>query len=253
MFEIRIKYLSKTNVILSVKKIALILLIGVLSFHSFGQSLKTPNYPKFDRRWFHFGFMLGLNTSNLYTIPTTNTDLTPGLVSISTKSYPGFNLGIISSFKLGHPTLSLRFIPSLSFMEREVNYHFIDDKGEDELIQQKIESTNLDFPLLIKYRTLRYNNFAAYFVGGAQYTIDLQSKQDVAQVFSNPILKLNKHDFQAQLGVGVDFFLPYFKFGFEIKLSHSMMNTLYQDNTRLSKPFDKVYNRVIWFSLTFEG
>ena len=235
------------------KHFVAIVLLCVFAFESSGQNLKTPNYPKFDRRWFHFGFMLGLNTSNLYTIPTTNTALTPGLVNISTKSYPGFNLGIISSFKLGHPTLSLRFIPSLSFMEREVNYHFIDNNGNDEFIQRKIESTNLDFPLLLKYRTMRYNNFAAYFIGGVQYTLDLQSKQDVAQVFSNPILKLNKHDFQGQLGVGVDFFLPYFKFGFEIKLSHSIVNSLYQDDTRLSRPFDKLYNRVLWFSLTFEG
>lgn len=235
------------------KRTLVTILLILVYLTGIGQTLKTPNYRKFDRRWFHFGFMLGLNTADLYVIPTTNTALTPGLVNFTTKSYPGFNLGIISSFKLGHPTVSLRIIPSLSFMEREVNYHFIDNNGEDEMIQRKIESTNLDFPLLIKYRTLRYNNFAAYFVGGVQYTIDLQSKQDVAQIFSNPYLKLKKHDFQGQIGVGVDFFLPYFKFGFEVKMSHSIVNSLYQDNTRLSKPFDKVYNRVVWFSLTFEG
>jgi hypothetical protein len=236
-----------------VRKGIVFIAILVTSSALFGQTLKTPNYRKFDSRWFHFGFMLGLNTADLYAMPTTNTALTPGLVSFNTKSYPGFNLGIISSFKLGHPTLSLRIIPSLSFLEREVNYHFIDAAGEDEFIQRKIESTNLDFPLLIKYRTLRYNNFAAYFVGGVQYTLDLQSKQDVAQIYSNPFLKLKKHDFQGQLGVGVDFFLPYFKFGFEIKMSHSIINNLYQDNNRLSNPFDRLYNRVVWFSLTFEG
>lgn len=214
---------------------------------------KTENYKKFDRRWFHFGFMLGLNTADFYLIPTTNTALTPGLVNMTTKSQPGFNLGIISSFKLGHPTLTLRFIPSLSFMERVVNYHFIDNNGEDEFLERRVESTNLDFPLLLKYRTMRYNNFAAYFIGGVQYTVDLQSKQDVAQIYSNPIFKLKKHDFQGQIGAGVDFFLPYFKFGIEVKMSHSIINNLYQDNTRISMPIDRLYNRVVWFCLTFEG
>jgi hypothetical protein len=236
-----------------VKRAILILFLSTSLTSGFGQTIKPQNYPKFDKRLFHFGFMLGLNTSNFYTIPTTNTELTTGLKSITYNGFPGFNLGIISSIKLGDPSMTLRFIPSLSFMERQVKYHFVKENGDDEFIDRRIESTNLDFPLLFKYRTSRYNNFAAYFIGGAQYTVDLQSKEEVAQIFSNPILKINKHDFQGQIGVGVDFFLPYFKFGFEIKMSHSMRNALFQDNTRLSNPIDKLYNRVVWFCLTFEG
>lgn len=233
-----------------------IIVIGILlafSSQSFSQDLKTKNYRHFDRKWFHFGFMLGMNSAQFQTNPTIDTSRTRGLVSTNTKGKPGFDLGIVTSIKLGTPSLHLRFIPSLSFQERVISYHFIDANGKDELLDRHVESTNLDFPLLLKYRTFRYNNFAAYFIGGMQYSIDLQSKEKAAQSFNDPFIKMKKHDFQAQAGAGVDFFLPFFKFGLEIKYSQSIQNQLIQDNTRVSSPFDKIFNRTIWFSLTFEG
>jgi hypothetical protein len=221
----------------------------VLQLH--GQVYRTPNYKKFDERVLHFGFTLGTNSANMLAIPTIDPNLTPGLMKTEVNGNPGFNLGFIGSLKLGHPTLTLRFVPTLSFQAKDILYFYFDEPNEPK--RATVESTILHFPLLLKYRTLRYNNFAAYFVGGAEYSVDLQSKQRVPQNPLDPFLKLNKHDFHGQIGVGVDFFLPYFKFGLEIKMSHGLMNALIQDNTKLSNPFDKLYNRVIWFSLTFEG
>lgn len=216
----------------------------------------TQNYRKFDRKFIHFGFMLGVNTTDLSTQYKPNMLAEYDMYSITNKSQPGFQLGLISSMKLGTPLLRLRFIPSLSFQERILNYTFYaeddPDKEFDEY-EERIGSTNLDFPLLLKFRTARYNNFAAYIVAGAQYTLDLQSKEKNAQKYSDPFIKLYRDDFQAQVGAGVDFFLPFFKFGIELKLSHGFKNALIQDNTRLSKPIDKLYNRVWWISLTFEG
>jgi hypothetical protein len=49
---------------------------------------------------------------------------------------------------------------------------------------------------MFQFRTLRYNNFAAYVLGGAQYSLDLQSQQDASQSIINPFIKLKKHDFK---------------------------------------------------------
>lgn len=225
--------------------------MALLCFTSFAQDYKAPNYKKFDQKFFHFGFTLGMNRSNVLAIPTMNPDLSSDLVRTSVQGNPGFNLGFIGSIKLGHPTLTLRFVPSLSFQAKTINYYYLSDINNP--IKATVESTILDFPLLLKYKTLRYNNFASYFIGGVQYSLDLQSKERVPQTPGNPFLKLRRHDFQAQVGAGVDFYLPYFKFGLEIKLSHGFVNSLIQDNTSISKPFDQFLNRVVWFSLTFEG
>ena len=118
---------------------------------------------------------------------------------------------------------------------------------------QSLKATTLDFPLLLKFRTLRITNFAAYLIAGAQYTYDLASNEKDEQVPGETMLKTKRHDWQGQVGVGFDFFLQYFKFGIEVKYSHSFKSILFDDGTYLSSPIDKLYNRVWWFSITFEG
>lgn len=240
-----------------VRKLIFILIISFIGINS-GLTQRNPltqNYRKFDRQLVHFGFMLGINTSDFSTQYKPNMLADYDMYSITNKSQPGFQLGLISSLKLWTPLLRLRFIPSLSFQERILNYTFYspDPNKEFENHEERVGSTNLDFPLLLKFRTARYNNFAAYIIGGAQYTLDLQSKEANSQKYSDPFIKIFRDDFQAQIGAGVDFFLPFFKFGLELKLSHGFKNALIQDDTRLSKPIDVLHNRVWWFSLTFEG
>ena len=226
-------------------------LLSWISIDSNAQEYKAPNYKKFDKKFFHFGFTLGANRANVYAIPEIDLAGAADLMKTTVTANPGFNLGFIGSIKLGHPTLTLRFVPSLSFQAKQVNYFYY--SAPDQPVKATVESAILDFPLLLKYKTLRYNNFSSYFIGGAQYSLDLQSKEKVPQNPNAPFLKLRRHDFQAQIGAGVDFYLPYFKFGIEVKMSHGIVNSLIQDNTSLSMPFDRFYNRVVWFSLTFEG
>lgn len=238
------------------RKLSIILIVMLLASTGWAQRNLVPqNYRKFDRKLIHFGFMLGVNTADFSTRYKPNMLKNYGVLSINNRSQPGFQLGIISSLKLGSPLVRLRFIPSLSFQERVLDYTFLSDDPEEQFVtdEERVASTNLDFPLLLKLRTLRYNNFAAYVIAGGQYTLDLQSQEKVSQIFSDPFIKLFRDDFQGQVGAGVDFFLPYFKFGIELKLSHSIKNAMIQDNTRLSQPINALYNRVWWISFTFEG
>lgn len=233
-----------------------LLLILFASYAGFSQRREKPkNYRKFDEKLLHFGFLMGVNTADFSIKTKPDIFKEYQVYSIENKKQPGFQLGIITSMKLGHPTFRLRFVPSLSFTERVLTYSFVNpDDPENPIIDdERVGSTSVDFPLLFKYRTLRYNNFAAYFIGGAQYTLDLQSKAESSQSFIDPFIKLKQHDIQGQIGGGVDFFMPYFKFGMELKLSHSIGNVLIQDNTTLSSPIDTLNNRVWWFSITFEG
>ena len=233
--------------------IFLFILISI-EFSSLSQRAElTKNYRNFDRRLLHFGFMLGGNSADFSTQYKPNLLEEYNYSSITNQSQPGFQLGIISSMKLGTPMIRMRFIPTLSFQERILFYNGFDLEGLTKTIDERVGSTNLDFPLLFKFRTLRYNNFAAYIITGAQYTLDLQTNENSSQSFSDPFLKIRRHDYQGQIGAGVDFFLEYFKFGIELKFSHGLRNSLIQDNTRLSSPIDQLYNRIWWISLTFEG
>jgi hypothetical protein len=234
------------------------LLLFFAFFHSFSglsQKEKPKNYGRFDEKTIHFGFMLGANNSSFTVYQNSDAYAQYGLKSLRTKSSPGGQLGIVSTLKLGTPVVRLRLIPTLSFQERVLTYQFEDsDDIENDIInEERINSTSLDFPLMFQFRTLRVNNFAAYLLIGAQYSSDLQSQENASQDYNNPFIKIRQHDFQGQIGGGVEFFAPYFKFGIEIKYSHGFVNSFVSDNTFIARPINSTYNRVWWFSIIFEG
>jgi len=238
-----------------VRSILFIALI-VVPLLGFSQPQKTWNYRKFDDRLFHFGFMLGANQADFTYLPVLNAYELYGVKSLTTKAQPGGQVGILTTMKLGKPSFRLRFMPSLSFQEKAIFYTYDnpDTTKEFDLVQEeRVNSTSLDFPLMFQYRTLRYNNFAAYFMGGFQYSIDLQSQEKAAQNFIDPYVKIKRNDYQYQVGGGVEFFLTYFKLAFELKYSHGIRNTFIQDYTPVSKPIHSLYNKLWFFSVIFEG
>ena len=174
------------------------------------------------------------------------------------KSNPtiGGQLGILTTLKLGTPILKLRFMPTLSFEERVLNYTFEKITSSDTVLHlkdQRVNSTNLSFPFILMFRAKRLNNFTAYALIGGSYSIDLQSQENSAQNYFDPFLKIGKNDFQGQIGGGVEFFAPYFKFAVELKYSHGVGNILIEEQTPFARPIEKLYNKGWWLSFIFEG
>ena len=119
--------------------------------------------------------------------------------------------------------------------------------------EERINSTSLDIPLTFLFKTKRFNNFTAYALFGAQYSIDLQSQQDASQNYIDPFIKLNRYDIQGHIGGGVEFFAPFFKFALELKYSHGIQSSFIQDFSPVAKPIDQLYNKGWWFSIIFES
>jgi hypothetical protein len=240
------------------KKLILILLFASLALYSTAQVGK--NYPTFDHKKFHFGFALGVNTADFnykYKLDSTNID---SIVSIDVKKQAGFNLGIVSSWDI-NPLIHLRFVPSLSFQERVFTYtyknpdYYKDVETNEKYINRvsRLGSTTLDFPLMLKLRTKRINNFAAYFLTGMQYSIDLATQAKVKPNASDPIMKMKQYDYSYQFGGGFDFFLEYFKFAIELKISNGLRDVNIYDGTFFNGPITDLRTKVWWFSITFEG
>ena len=231
-----------------------LLIFIVLGSSSYAQKFKQERYKNFDKRMFHFGFMLGFNSSDFTVYQNVNAYEQYGLKLLENDAQPGGQLGILTTMKLGTPVLRLRFIPTLSFQERLLRYTFEDTVlNKDEIGEERVNSTNLDFPLMLQFRTKRLNNFAAYVLVGGQYSIDLQSQEKASQNYIDPYIKIKRNDVQGQIGGGLEFFAPYFKFGIELKYSHGFMNSFIQDNTNIANPINKLYNKVWSLSLIFEG
>ncbi|MCC7501704.1 MAG: PorT family protein [Flavobacteriales bacterium] len=217
------------------------------------QKIKTENLPNFDLHVFHFGFLLSYNTSDFFVKLKPNAPFTDSLLVLDHVKQPGFNLGIVSSLNMT-PNLSLRFLPSLSFQDRQLLYSFRKSDGKTTVFLKPVESTYLEFPLLLKLRSDRINNFAVYLLAGGKYSMDMASQKDVNQAIDDEIvIKLRRTDYSAEVGGGVDMFLPYFKFGIELKMGIGIPNLLIDDNTRFSAPIESLRSKTYMFTFTFEG
>ena len=209
------------------------------------------NLPAFDEKKFHFGFLLGLNSADF--IMQHNLSKTDSLISLETIRQGGFNLGIIMDMHMG-PNFDLRLIPQLAFGQRNLDYTFLEPDSTLRFVTKPIESTWLDFPLNLKFRSDRVSNFAAYLVGGGKYSLDLASQAHVDQSFTDDIIvKIKRHSYSWEVGFGMDFFLPYFKFSPEIKMAIGINNLIINDNTLFSNPIDKLNSKMFLVSLNFEG
>ena len=142
-------------------------------------------------------------------------------------------------------------MPALIFGERHLDYGFIDslDNYSNEI--KKIESTLLDFPVYIKYKSERYNNFRTYLLSGVKYSMDIASQDEIDDE-GQKIVKLKKNDIMGEIGFGVDFYLEYFKFSPQIKISYGILNLLSKDKTLYTKSINKLTTNGWMLSFTFE-
>lgn len=172
------------------------------------------------------------------------------LKSISSTSSPGFGIGFVVNQRLGE-NADLRLTPTLVFNDRIANYEF---EGT-ELLQKKVQSTMIDFPFGIKLKSDRRNNFRAYVIGGAKYSMDIASKKrtnDASYGAMEKFLKNKKNFLSYEAGFGMDLYFEYFKMSPEIKLSYSLNSVLKNDPSPFSAPIDKLMLRHVTFSLFFE-
>lgn len=238
---------------MSISKTFVCLLLLSLSVNAFGQGQKQINLPGFDYKKVHFGFLLSLNTADFNIKLRPDYTFENRLLSVANRSQSGFNLALLASGDLA-PNVHFRFIPGLSFQDRGLEYRFLDDEGRVETFLKRTESVYLDLPIVAKLRTNRINNFAAYALIGGKYSIDMQSQKDVDNLGASQIIvKLAKNDYSIDAGGGMDFYLPYFKFGIEVKVATGLANVLIQEETKFSAPIESLNTRTVVVSFTFEG
>jgi hypothetical protein len=230
----------------------ILLLLGISISLQAQRNLGLPNLLKYDKQRFHFGFMIGYNQYDFTMKTKGNLNEYDSLMRIYTSSLSGFNLGIVANLRLGE-YFDLRFIPGLTFADRMLNYSIKYNNNQEFISYKNVESVFLDFPLLVKFKSSRMHNVRAYVVGGVQYSRDLIS--NAKKQAANPreiYVKVYPDDFQVQTGVGFDFYLTYFKFSTELKMSFGVPNILVPEPHIYSTSVTGLKTKVIQISFLFE-
>ena len=234
------------------QKLVIWIVLGLLALPSFAQNGRM-NLASFDNKRFHFGFILSGNKSAFKFDLKQDSAFSTGLYGIENAPQGGFNLALFASLVINRH-LRLRFVPGLSFQDRGLEYSFGQNAGGVNQILRRTESVNLDVPLLLKIRTDRIANFAAYALVGVKYSRDMQSQEEVnQQLQDDDILRIQAPNFSIDLGGGIDIFLPFFKFAIELKTEMGLINVLIPDDSDYSNPLEGLRTRSYIFSICFEG
>lgn len=253
---------------MSLKRAFIILILFFFSKNSFSQGNWGGGV---DLEPLHFGFTFQYIGSEYkiikapswrdpYIDPDNND--TETLKSIRSALNPGFGLGFVSDLFIT-PNLNLRFTPTLVFADRVIDYEFESGKTYEQdavvspegFTRRAISSTMVEFPISLKLKSDRKNNFRAYLIGGAKYGIDIASKKkadDAGNTQFNKYLKNQKGILSYEAGIGFDLYFEFFKLSPEIKLSNSVNSVLRRDAEPYSSALDKLFLRNFIFSLYFE-
>lgn len=194
-----------------------------------------------DDQTISYGFFLAGHTS-IYQIKYSDAFLNsanpaaPNVARISPDYKPGFALGFIGMLKF-HDQLHLLLTPKIGFYEFDLDVTYFDGLPDNTVqpdveqtfntVRYTSEQTLVEFPLLLKYRSQRFNNTRMYFLGGGSYRFRTKS-QDEANLDD---LTVDGQDFTLELGMGFEIYFKYFKFAPEIRFSHGLVDIYRPQNS----------------------
>ena len=205
------------------------------------------NNPNYDNRKLTYGFLIGIHSS-IFQIKYSDMFVTPALDTVSAvlpSWSSGFSLGFIVNYRLTE-FLDLRLTPEVAFYENKVRYQFTNDPPIDE----RVENTIVEFPILLKYKSERRGNIRMYMVGGLKPGIEASGKKNVDQ--TKPTLEIKETHLNLEAGFGFDLYYPLFKFSPEIRFSRGLVDMLGNRTNEFGQPLQRVNTNTITLYLLFQ-
>jgi len=164
----------------------------------------TGGRGQIDEKRYTWGYYLGLNSFDYKFDYNEVTD------DILTETTTGFNVGLIGDVKL-HEHINIRLEPGISFVTRNLTFNDPSFTMPNQF-EREVTSTYINVPLLVKFSTKRLNNWKPFIVGGASWSHNLSSNEENPNDNSTGQFRQRTNLFNYELGIGIDFYLFFFKF-----------------------------------------
>lgn len=204
--------------------------------------------PNFDKQPVHWGYFLGLNQYDFrfdYNNIPENGDI---LVDTGL----GFNVGLVGNLRLSD-YFDLRLEPGLYYTQRILNFRSPELSGSDAI--RETNSTYIHLPLLLKASARRWGNVKPYLVAGLSTSINLGSREKSIDDNRTGTFRMKKNTQYYELGIGIDFYLPTFKFSPSIRGVFAMTDELMPDadpNSPWTANINNMKSRGVFINFTFE-
>lgn len=204
-----------------------VLLVGSLA--GFAQQRKVQHKPYIDLRPLHFGIVVGTHLQDIefenvgpQTIVDEEGNVSEHLiVADADKWNPGFSVGVLAELRL-HENFALRFSPSMYFGAKHLTFldlKNLDENGRPNKVTQDLKNTYVGLPVDIKFSAPRFNNYRPFITAGVSGMINLTGGGE-------DYVSLKRFSTMVQVGLGCDFYLPFFKLIPELKFCYGLGNSL---------------------------
>ncbi len=223
------------------KRITYILIgafLYVISIHA--QERKVENRPYTDLRPLHFGVIVGTHLQDIefvnrgpQLITLDDGSTAEKIVSADQDRWDaGFTVGVLAEVRL-NTYFQFRVAPAMYFGTRHFTFRNISDLETDGLPMEKYQDlktayVSSAFDLIAA--APRFNNRRPYVMVGINPMLNLSGKDD-------DYLRLKRFDSFLEVGIGCDFYLPYFKLRPELKFMYGLTNSL--DTSHADRMRDK--------------
>mgnify|MGYP002672484906 FL=1 len=210
------------------QKLLTIIISLAIAIQASAQERTVENRPYTDLRPFHFGVLVGTHFQDIEfqnAGPVTYLDADgiehQGCVTVDQDRWdPGFTVGVLGEFRL-NTHFQLRIAPAMYFGTRHLTfYNMLEKDGAGNPIQQKQEmkTAYISSAFDLIFAAQRFNNHRPYIMAGINPMMNLNSKNE-------DYIKLKKTDLFLELGLGCDFYLPFFKLRPELKFMYGITDT----------------------------
>ncbi len=234
------------------KKIVILFLL--LSLHTnaqLGKSLFTKdpiiNLENFDKQRAYWGYFLGFSSFDFKTDFKTNP--APDKL-IDVKGHSGFNVGLVGVLRL-QEYVELRFEPGLYYASRTLTYSQFSNERDG---VREVKATYIDFPLMLKFSSLRTGNVRPYLLGGFSSTLNLSSNSKSKDGNELQKFRVKQLTQNYTLGFGIDLYFEYFKFSPSIRGVFGLKDELIRDtdpNSPWTGNIQSMKTRAVLINFTF--
>lgn len=215
---------------------------------SMAQERTVENRPYCDLRPFHFGVMVGthlqdlelLNAGQVTFTDENGQEVTSNVTVDQDRWDPGFTVGVLGEFRLS-THFQFRIAPAMYFGTRHLTFHNLlqgdgsqdassDGNTNRNNVSQELKTAYISCAFDLIFAAPRFNNHRPYIMAGLNPMMNLSGNKD-------EYLRLKKTDLFVEVGIGCDFYLPFFKLRPELKFMYGLLNSY--DKGYASKVKDK--------------
>lgn len=219
-----------------VRRFLLLMTTFVLALATMAQQRVVQNKPFIDERPWHYGFHIGFHDQSLKLINNGFVDPATGAqwMAENDRQNFGFSVGVLGDWRITRQ-ISLRVSPGLHFGSKHIAFR---NQVDGSRLSQNLKSTFVALPLDLKVAAPRFNNYRPYLVGGFSAMYDMTSGK-------GDMLRTQPLQTFVQIGLGCDFYLPFFKLNPELKFYFGLSDVLRHNRPDLTEPSQQIFTQGI--------